>query len=218
MNITTLQQQIGATPDGIWGPKSKQALMDHFANTDAPTISASDIAGAAQRLGCSILQLNAVRHVEANGRGFDGAGRPKILFERHKFHRFTGGRFTPAPFSDASAGGYDVSSWRKLCDAVACDVDAAFMACSWGAFQVLGEWWDELGYPSPFALAWTTAQSEGDQLELLCRYIEFNRLQDELRAITSNPETCVAFASAYNGPGFRRFAYHTKLAAFMGAE
>jgi hypothetical protein len=37
-----------------------------------------------------------VRAVESAGRGFDADGRPKRLFERHKFHRFTGGRSRPA--------------------------------------------------------------------------------------------------------------------------
>ncbi|NML93816.1 N-acetylmuramidase domain-containing protein [Novosphingobium olei] len=218
MNITDLQREIGATPDGIWGPKSTGALLAKFTNTDAPTLSPAEIAGAAVRLGCSIHQIDAVRKVEAAGRGFDAVGRPKILFERHRFHKLTGGRYTPAPFSQRDWGGYDVSSWTKLCSAIATgEVDAAFQSASWGAFQVMGEWWDELGYRSPYALAWSTAQSEGDQLELLIRYIEHNRLQDELAALTSNPETCRAFAAAYNGPSYRKNRYDEKLAQEMAA-
>lgn len=218
MNVPELQEAIGTQADGQWGPKSKDALMAHFAHPNAPTISPTDIAAAASRLRCSILQLQAVRSVEAAGHGFDAAGRPKILFERHKFHRFTGGRFSPAPFSQRESGGYDVSSWRKLCDAIGTGaVDAAFMACSWGAFQVLGEYWADLGYRSPYALAWTCAQSEGDHLELLVRYIEHFGLADELRELTSNPATCRPFAAAYNGPGYRANRYDEKLAAVMGA-
>ena len=213
MIIPDLQRQIGAAPDGVWGAKSTAALMDRFANRDAPALSASEIAGAAARLGCSIRQLNAVRAVEAAGRGFDASGRPKILFERHKFHKFTGGRFSPSIFSQPSAGGYEVNSWGKLCSAIATgEVDAAFQSASWGAFQVMGEWWDECGYPSPYALAWTAAQSEADQLELLIRYIEHFSLQDELAALTSNPVTCRPFAAAYNGPRYRLNRYDDKLA------
>lgn len=216
MNIAGLQHQIGAEPDGIWGPASRAALMAQFANTDAPALSATDIAGAASRLGCSIRQINAVRKVEAAGRGFDAAGRPKILFERHRFHKLTGGRFSPTIFSQREPGGYNVNSWGKLCDAIGTgEVDAAFQSASWGAFQVMGEWWDELGYPSPYALAWSTVQSEAGQLELLIRYIEHFRLQDELAALTSNPETCRPFAAAYNGPGYRRNRYDIRLAAEM---
>jgi len=91
-------------------------------------------------------------------------------------------------------------------------VDAAFMACSWGAFQVLGEYWSTLLYQSPYALARACSQDEAGQLDLLIRYIEHFRLQDELRALSPNPETCRAFARAYNGPRYEVGGYHTKLA------
>lgn len=226
MNIAQLQQRLGTGADGIWGTRSKLALLDGFSNLQANAISPADMQATAQRLGCSVLQLSAVRAVEAAGKGFDPAGRPKILFERHKFHRFTAGRFSPTWFSQSVAGGYSTDannngindSWDKLSDAIATgEVDAAFMACSWGAFQIMGEWWDELGYPSPFAMAWTCAQSEGDHLEMLVRYIEHFQLQDELRALSSNPASCRAFAAAYNGPAYRKNRYDEKLAARMAA-
>lgn len=224
MTIADLQRRIGTAPDGIWGPHSRRALLAHFTNTDANTISPADMAATARRLGCSLLQLQAVRRVEAAGSGFDRAGRPKILFERHKFHRMTGGRFSPTWFSQSAWGGYTIDAnqngvndnWDKLSDAIATGaVDAAFQSCSWGAFQIMGEWWDELKYPSPYAMAWTSAQSEGDHLEMFARYIEHFGLQDELRAITSNPETCKPFAAGYNGPQFARNQYHIKIAREM---
>ncbi len=216
MTKIELQALIGAQADGLWGPQSKRAFTDHFSNRPATPLSSSDIAGACTRLGCSTLQLAAVRSVESSGNGFDAAGRPKILFERHKFHKFTGGRFSTTAFSAPIAGGYDVGSWGKLADAIGTGaIDAAFMACSWGAFQIMGEWWDELGYDSPYALAWSCAQDEAGQLELLCRYIEHFDLQDEMRRITSNPDSCRPFAAAYNGPRYAVGGYHTKLAARM---
>ncbi|WP_226018099.1 N-acetylmuramidase domain-containing protein [Novosphingobium sp. FKTRR1] len=218
MTITDLQHLIGATPDGKWGALSKAALLAHFSGRPATPLSSADLAGACTRLGCSILQLQAVRAVESSGRGFDGGGRPKILFERHKFHKFTGGRFSPAPFSLAQAGGYDVNSWTKLADAIGTGaVDAAFMACSWGAFQIMGEWWDECLYASPYALAHACAQDEAGQLQLLIKYVEHFALQDELKQLTSNPETCRPFAAAYNGPRYAVGGYHVKLAERMAA-
>jgi hypothetical protein len=224
MRIADLQAQIGAAADGIWGPQSKAALLAWASNLRARGIEPSDIAAAAARIGCSILQLEAVRAVEAAGRGFDRAGRPKILFERHKFHRFTGGRFSPTDFSQSRGGGYtnDANrngindSWDKLSDAIATgQVNAAFMSASWGAFQIMGEWWDEMGYVSPFAMVAAATISEAHHLDMLVRFIRFHRLEDEVRAITSNPETNRAFAAAYNGPGYRRNNYHIKLADWM---
>ena len=219
-----LQRAIGAVPDGLWGPQSKAALLAHFTNPQANAITDADVGAAAARLGCSARQIRAVWQVEAGRHGFDRAGMPKMLYERHKFHRLTAGQWTPATFSLAQAGGYSIDddhngvgdSWDKLSAAIATGaIDAAFQSCSWGAFQIMGEWWDELDFVSPYALAWSCAQSEGDQLELFVRFVEYNRLTDELRALTSTPGTCAAFAAAYNGPGFRKFAYDEKLAHAM---
>ena len=226
MDIKALQSAVGAAADGRWGPASKAALLAAFRNPAAALIGPADLAGAATAIGCSILQIKAIWKVESAGRGFDEAGRPKILFERHKFHRFTGGRFSPAPFSMPAAGGYSrdadgngvLDAWDKLSDAIATgSVDAAFMAASWGAFQVMGDWWDELGYASPFAMARCTVMDEGAHLDMLVRYIRHFGLDDEARAITSNPESCRRFAAACNGPGYVRFSYHTKLASEMRA-
>lgn len=224
MTIKDLQRRIGAAEDGRFGPLSRAALLATFTNRQANALNDADIADAAARLGATTRQIRAVRQVEAAGRGFDKAGMPKILFERHLFHRMTGGRFSPARFSQSKGGGYTndansdgiVDSWDRLCEATATgEVDAAFQACSWGLFQVLGQWWDELAYPSPFAMAWTTAQSEGDQLDLFIRYVEHFGLTDELRQISPNPVTCRPFAAAFNGPGYRAFAYDEKLAGAM---
>lgn len=224
MDIAALQGAIGAAADGAWGPKSKASLLAAFRNPSAALIGPADLAGAATAIGCSILQITAIWKVESAGRGFDAAGRPKMLFERHKFHRWTGGRFSPAPFSMAAAGGYSrdadgngvLDAWDRLSDAIATGmVDAAFMSASWGAFQIMGEWWDELGYVSPYAMARTCVTDEAAHLDMLVRYIRHFGLEDEARAITSNPESCRRFAAAYNGPGYVRFNYHQKLAAQM---
>jgi hypothetical protein len=216
MNIIELQAAVGAKADGIWGPKSRDALMNTFTNVNAPAATAQELSVFAARLGCTTKQLAAVATVESSGGGFDKQGRPKILYERHKFHKYTGGRWSVSAFSNPVGGGYNENSWNKLLGAVVTGaVDAAFMACSWGKFQVLGEWWDEFGFASPFAFAHSTVASEGKHYELLVHYVERFALQDEIRALSTDPNTCRAFAKAYNGPGYEKFDYHTKLARAM---
>jgi hypothetical protein len=216
MNIMQLQKAIGTKPDGIWGDGSRKALLNAFTNAKPARLTTAEAKAFADRLKITPKQLAAVATVEAAGSGFDKTGKPKILFERHKFHKYTGGRYSVCAFSNPSGGGYDESSWDKLLGAIVTgQVDAAFMACSWGKFQVLGEYWDDFQFDSPFALAFSTVPSERGQYELLCRYIELNALQDEMRALSPNPETCRAFAKAYNGPGYVKFDYHTKLAKAM---
>lgn len=224
MDVATLQAALGALPDGQWGPASRKTLLDAFRNMAAPGVDEAFLDGIATRLGCTVRQIRAFAAVESSGGGYDLAGRPKLLFERHKFHRFTGGKYSPAWYSMPKGGGYAEDlvpgdgangSWGKLNDAIAHDVDAAFMACSWGKFQVLGEWWDDLAYPSPFAMALSCVPGEAGHYEMFVRYIEHFHLVGELRRVSSNPETNRAIAAAYNGPGYREFDYHLKLARAM---
>ncbi len=215
MTPKDLQALIGTTPDGAFGPKSRAALVAHFTNLSAKAVGPADITVMASRLGCTSQQIRAVAAVESSGGGFDKQGRPKILYERHLFHRLTDGKWSPAPFSQSAGGGYSESSWDKLGQACAKDPDAAFSACSWGKFQVLGMHWSKLGYASPYELAVSTVASEADHYELLIRYVETFGLVDELRALSRDPEDCRGFAAGYNGPAYRKFDYHTKLARAM---
>lgn len=215
MNIAALQTRIGTEPDGKWGPNSRAALLAHFTNAQAPAISADDLAAYATRLGCTVAQINAVASVESSGGGFDKIGRPKIRYERHWFHRQTRGKFAPSDYSAPSVDWSRFDSWERLSDACGRDPDAAFSACSWGKFQVMGGHWQKLGYPSPYSMAWTTAQSEADHYEMLVRYIEVFGLKASLRALSGDVDDCRAFAKAYNGAAFETGGYHQKLARAM---
>lgn len=215
MNVADLQTAIGTPADGKWGPASRAALLAHFADPSPMKISTVEMQAIAERLGCSLKQLAAVAAVESSGDGFDRNGRPKILYERHIFHRLTGGNFSPASFSRANFGGYNEDSWAKLADAAGRNPDAAFSSCSWGRFQVMGMHWKRLGYASAFALASACIGDEVGHFDLLARFIEANGLKDELRRLSSRPEDCAPFARAYNGPEFARFSYDKKLARAM---
>lgn len=215
MDVKSLQRTLGVTPDGVFGKNSRAALSARFTNTRAPAVTPADIAALASRLGCSTKQIAAVARVESSGGGFDNKGRPKILFERHLFHRQTNGRWSTTAYSATAGGGYAQDSWEKLALACAKDPDAAFGSCSWGKFQVLGLHWSRLGYESPYALAVSTVATEAAHYELLARYIEKFGLADEMGALSRDPDDCRAFAKGYNGPAYERFAYHTKLAAAM---
>lgn len=216
MTIVELQQAIGTKADGLWGRNSRLALLNTFTNARAAAITQAQEKAFAARLGVSLRQLQAVAKVESSGGGYDKAGRPKILFERHKFHKYTGGKWSVSGFSNPVGGGYGESSWDKLLGAIGTgDVAAAFMACSWGKFQVLGEYWDDFGYASPYALARSCVEGEAAHYDLLCHYIEHSRLQDEMADISIDPDACRAFARAYNGKRYAEFGYHTKLANAM---
>lgn len=220
MTPADLQRWLGdhghsVATDGQFGPVSRAALIAAFTNPSAPKASDADVLAIALRLGCTVKQLRAVAAVESSGSGFDAHGRPKMLFERHLFHRLTNGRWSTSPFSNSAPGGYGDESWTKLGAAAAVDPDAAFASASWGKFQVLGTHWAALGYSSPLALAYSTVTGEAAQYELLARYVEHNGLVTALRSISPAPATNIAFAKAYNGPGYKAFKYDEQLAEHM---
>lgn len=206
--------------DGLPGPQTRAALVAAFTNPCAPAVTSEEISGIALRLGCATRQLRAVAKVESGGAAYDSHGRPKILFERHLFHRFTGGAHGPSAFSNPKGGGYGEDSWDKLARAACLDPVAAFAAVSWGRFQVLGSHAGtprypgmlDLGYSSPLELAYSTVGTEAAHYELLARYIEKAGLRGALRSLSTNPADNRAFARGYNGPTYETFRYHEKLA------
>lgn len=226
ITMKVLHDWLGITPSTpgygtTFGARSKAALFAKLSNRRAPAITAADIKRVAADLGVSEAIIRAVRAVEAPRGAFDDDGRPSILFERHKFRAHTqpAGRFdkTHSALSGGpyGPGGYGKFSaqYEKLAAACALDPEAAFSACSWGAFQVLGENARALDYESPLHMAESLTVSEAAHLDCFARFVRTNRLQDELQACRpGQPESCVPFVSRYNGPGFRQFSYHTKLA------
>lgn len=201
--------------DGMIGPKTRQAILDVFANPCAEAVGDADIALLATRLGCSTRQLRAVARVESGGTAYDATGKPKMLFERHKFHHLTNGAYSVTNYSNPKGGGYEENSWNKLAMAAGKDAEAAFAAASWGKFQVLGMHWRALGYPSPLELAYSTVTSEAAHYEMLARYVEHFGLKQAIGQISTDPKDNEMFARLYNGPQFKNFAYDQKLAKAM---
>lgn len=220
MTPAEFQAILGVRADGQFGPVSTAAMLTKLANRNAPALTECDFERVAADLGVSVQMIKAVRKVEAPRGPFDDAGRPSILFERHIFHRASGGRFSASYPSLSAAKGYGPggygsfgSQYAKLSAACALDPDAAFQACSWGAFQVLGSNAVDCGYDSAWDMALSLTTGEPAHLDLFARYVRANKLEDELRACRpGKPETCVPFVSRYNGPGYAQFGYHVKLA------
>ena len=54
--------------------------------------------------------------------------------------------------------------------------------------------------------------SEAAHLRAFATFIENRGLVKALKAVSNNPEDCIAFARGYNGPGYARNNYHVKIA------
>lgn len=226
ITIKVLHDAIGITPDvpgygKVFGPKSKEALRRFLINLKAPAITDDDIKALASEMTVEPATLRGIRRVEAPRGSYDDTGMVTNLYERHVFARNTvpPGRFNKtAPAISGGAygpGGYGsyAGQFDKLASACALDPHAALEACSWGAFQVLGENWEGMEYASPLDMVQRLVASEFAHLDSFARFVRMNSLEDELRACRAgDPASCVPFVSRYNGPGYKRFNYHTKLA------
>jgi hypothetical protein len=221
LTVVGLQTALGVTPDGRFGPASVAALMARFTNAAAPALTDSDYASLAARWRVPVGLIKGVRKVEAPRGAYDDQGRPSALYERHVFRRNCepAGRFdSEAPLISGGpygAGGYGPFSvqYQRLAMACALDPEAAFRACSWGAFQVLAENAVSIGYSSAFDMALKLVESEAAHLECFARFVEHKGLVDKFRAcVPNNPVSCRPFVAGYNGEGYHQFQYDVKLA------
>ena len=224
MNITDLQRELVArghsvTVDGNYGPETSQAVLALLqAGAHAP-LSDQDVQNAATKLGATPAHVRTVRDVEAAGAGYLN-GLPKILFEGHIFSRLTRGRFdrtNPSiSYPNWDRSKYPASQqgrYNQLLQAIGLDVDAAFSAASYGAFQILGSNYKVCGFASPFEFVMAQCQSEGMQLNSFINFVIGNHLDAALR----NGQWAV-FARGYNGTAYRSNGYDTKLAQAFAVE
>lgn len=169
---------------------------------------------AVRRLGIDAARLWAVLTVETRGFGFLPDRRPKILFERHVFHRRTGGRFSAndPEVSSPGAGGYrgGGAEYARLARAMALDRRAALESASWGLPQLMGFHAASLRYRDVEELVAGFIDGEDAQLDGAVRFIAANAaLADALRA---RKWATVAFY--YNGKNYAKNAYDVKLARY----
>lgn len=173
-------------------------------------ISDSDILAAAREYNIDPVDLAALIEVEAQGSGYLADGRLKILYEPHLFHRLTDGRHgTVKPISAPSWSvtrewGYGsfAEQYRRRAEAAKLDRDAAYQACSYGAFQLLGSNFRAAGYDNVFALVDDLQDSPRNQLRAILRWMQAEGILQHLR-----DRNMPAFFSRYNGPAWREHDY-----------
>jgi len=161
--------------------------------------------------------LWAVLLVESRGFGFQADRRPKILFERHVFHKETGGRFDgDAPdLSQRGGGGYigGAAEFDRLERALGLTRRArlgdepALRSASWGMGQVMGFNCAHCRFDTAAEMVRAMAESEDAQLMAMACFITHNRLDAKLR-----DRDWTGFARRYNGAGYWRNQYDVKLA------
>jgi len=185
-------------------------MPDEFTGDPAP-LANTDFERAALVIGCTVAAVRAVAEVESRG-GFLRDGRPKILFERHKFHKFTCGAFSAAypAIANPVPGGYlgNAAEYDRLAVAIALDREAALKSASWGAFQIMGFNHMLAGHTTVGNFVKAMVSGQSGQLDGFVSFIRKSGLGDELVR-----KDWAGFARGYNGEDYAKNRYDTKLAA-----
>lgn len=186
-----------------------------------PVLLPADYADAAVILACDIPAIKAVAEVESRGAGFLSDGRLKILFEGHKFFKYTQGKYAAnhptichsAPTRSFYATGKNddergAGEWKRLEEAKALDPRAALLSASWGKFQIMGFNHVACGYGS--VEKFVAALDVGEQAHLMAfiSFLQHVKLDAPLRE-----HRWADFAKGYNGAGYAENRYDEKMAA-----
>ena len=213
--------QAAQTPplvtDGIAGAQTLATLRGQ---RSPQMLSQDAIAAAAELLGVEAAAVMAINRVEAAGRGFLSDGRIKILFERHIFYREVQKQHSAAVAAkwareaphicNKAPGGYNggAAEYPRFSRAFIIDADCAMKACSWGAYQIMGFNHRQAGFKTVGEMV--DAMKSGENTQLLA-FAAFIKADKALHTALKNKDW-PDFARRYNGPDYRKNAYHTKLA------
>lgn len=180
--------------------------MVDFAAQGTP-LSSAGLQEAATTAGIGSAELWAVISVETSGCGFLPDRRPKLLFERHVFHRLTQGRFDAddPDVSQPTAGGYGLPGdhqYQRLAAAAQFDRQAALKSASWGLGQVLGENFAATGFAGIEDMVAAMVEDEDKQLLIMAKFVKNQGMATALQT-----HDWQIFARRYNGPNFAAHNY-----------
>lgn len=175
-----------------------------------------DLPKLGHQIGVGEDELHAFMDVETSGSGFDAQGRPKILFEPHVFYRnLSGAKRTAAVKAKLAAPkwgtipyGKESNQYPRLVKAMAIDETAALKSASWGLGQILGENHAMVGYDTVQAMVKAFMDDEENHLKAIIDFLVASGIDDDLRAHRWD-----VVARVYNGPGYKKNQYDTKMAA-----
>lgn len=181
-------------------------------------VSPEVYASMAKEFGCEVAAIRAVAETESSGKGYFNNGLPKILFERHRFYALTDPNrnakkdaakiahpFRAFPdICNPVPGGYSVeeAEYARLIKAAKLNRDAAIMACSWGSFQVLGEYYEQCDFKSLTDLVDACMRSPDGHIAL---FRGFLKMPEKKRAIEAlKARNWEQFTRYYNGGNWEK--------------
>lgn len=172
----------------------------------------------AEDLDVEVAAIKAVTEVESRGSGFLPTGEPVILFEPHIFWReleklgINPSKYTKE-YSDVlyqkwgtKPYGRTSEQHARLQKAAKINREAALKSASWGMFQIMGFNHDLCSYATIQDFINAMYESEYEHLIAFSNFISNRGLVKHLKS-----KDWDNFAKGYNGAGYKKNSYHTKL-------
>jgi N-acetylmuramidase-like protein/putative peptidoglycan binding protein len=173
-------------------------------------MTADGLRSGCDKLAVKPAEIWTVLAVETLGSGFLPDRRPKILFERHIFHKETKGVFdqTAPDLSNPDQGGYSggAAEYPRLLRAMELNEQAALRSTSWGIGQIMGFNAAVAGFPDAAAMVQAMVNSEDQQVAGLFAFLTSSNLDQPLR-----DHDWKGFAEGYNGSSYAKNQYDQHL-------
>ena len=203
-------------PDENLFDLSYLATADSISENDADRythLTEADFELVAAELGIEVAAIKAVVVIEAGSemKGFWAPGIPVINFDPTMYAKYknkvTSKKGAVGETVPAGLTGYARKEWQQLINARKTNAQGANMGTFWGMFQIGGFNYKLCGCSSVDEFVKKMAYSELEQLELFAAFIENTGMVTYLKS-----KNWAAFARKYNGPGYAKRGYHTKMA------
>lgn len=196
-------------------PGGKLVSIEYIEADDSSRYSGlteADFQIVADELGVEKAAIKAVVSIEAGNqmKGFWAPGIPIANFDNTMFQRYRAKVKSPGAKGETvpkGLNGFALREWTQLINARKINAQAANMATFWGMFQIGGFNYSRCGCTSVDEFVRLMAYSELEQLELFAAFISNAGMTDDLRN-----KNWAAFARKYNGAGYAKRGYHTRMA------
>ncbi len=198
---------------------TKKVRVDSIASdslTRYTSLSEADFKKVAEELGIEVAAMKAVVEIEAGKKmeGFWAPGVPVANFDLTMYNQYRRKVKTvrKAPASEkipaGLTGAYARKEWGLLVKYRKINLDAANMGTFWGMFQIGGFNYKLCGCESIDEMVRLMSFSELEQLELFASFVVNTGMIKALRE-----KNWTSFARQYNGAGYAKRGYHTRMAA-----
>ncbi|MBP2831613.1 N-acetylmuramidase family protein [Aquimarina sp. U1-2] len=230
--VKDFQSKNDLVVDGVVGLKTWTKLIaaeDSLGNFNNKFLSEQDVKDFADQFDLELAMVKAVNEIESRGKGFLIDGRPVILFEGHIFWRELEKRgINPSQYVSnhtkdvlykkwtrthykGGSGEYDRLEKAAGISDVSSFHDAAYCSASWGAFQIMGFHYDHLGYASIDHFVSEMYEHEREHLKAFGKFIQKTSFKGKPLIDWIKEKNWARFAEGYNGPGYKKNKYDSKL-------